>query len=302
MSNLYYALQTWTKNTLARAENNQSLSAAIVAAFDKVPAQLDLEKGLVGYKATAGAADVYTVTSTYPIVAYTEGHHARLKIHATNTGASTVNFDTLGAKSIKLPDGSNPAAGDLLLDAILDITYDGTNYKMNTVLSSATAAAASATAAAADAVSTAADVVSTNADVVSTNADVVTAAASAEAAANSAKTVLMIAVSDETTAITTGTAKVTFRMPFALTLTAVRASLGTVSSSGIPTVDINEGGSTILSTKLTIDASEKTSTTAAAAAVISDTALADAAEITIDIDVAGTGAKGLKVYLIGDPA
>lgn len=35
---------------------------------------------------------------------------------------------------------------------------------------------------------------------------------------------------------------------------------------------------------------------------ISDPNLADDAEITIDIDVAGTGAAGLKVYLIGDPA
>jgi hypothetical protein len=65
------------------------------------------------------------------------------------------------------------------------------------------------------------------------------------------------------------------------------------------TVDINEGGSTILSTKLSIDANEKTSTTAATAAVISDTALANDSEITFDIDAAGTGAKGLKVALIG---
>jgi len=108
-----------------------------------------------------------------------------------------------------------------------------------------------------------------------------------------------VALSDETTAITTGTAKVTIRMPFAMTLTGVRASLTTVSSSGLPTVDINEGGTTILSTKLTLDASEKTSTTAATAAVISDTALADDAEITFDIDVAGTGAAGLKIWLIG---
>jgi hypothetical protein len=111
--------------------------------------------------------------------------------------------------------------------------------------------------------------------------------------------VIGIAVSDEETALTTGTAKVTFRMPFAMTLTAVRASLSTASTSGLPTFDINEGGTTILSTKLTIDANEKTSTTAATAAVISDTGLADDAEITIDIDVAGTGAKGAKVYLIG---
>lgn len=114
--------------------------------------------------------------------------------------------------------------------------------------------------------------------------------------------VIIIAVGDETTALTTGTAKVTFRMPFAMTLSAVRASLTTVSSSGLPTIDINEAGSTILSTKLTIDASEKTSTAAATPAVISDTALADDAEITIDIDVAGTGAAGLKVALIGTRA
>lgn len=110
---------------------------------------------------------------------------------------------------------------------------------------------------------------------------------------------LCIACSDESTAITTGTAKVTFRMPFAMTVTGVRSSVNTVSSSGLVTVDINEGGTTILSTKLSIDASEKTSTAAATAAVISDTALADDAEMTIDIDAAGTGAKGLKVWIIG---
>jgi len=114
-----------------------------------------------------------------------------------------------------------------------------------------------------------------------------------------AQEVIVVAISDETTAIATGTAVVTFRMPFAMTLTAVRASLSTASTSGTPTFDINEGGTTILSTKITIDANEKTSTTAATAPVISDTALADDAEMTIDVDVAGTGAKGAKVYLIG---
>lgn len=115
---------------------------------------------------------------------------------------------------------------------------------------------------------------------------------------------LVLAASDETTALTAGTAKLTFRMPYAMTLTAVRASLTTAQASGsIFTVDINESGTSVLSTRLTIDNTEKTSTTAAAAAVISDTALADAAEITVDIDQIGDGtAKGLKVYLIGVPA
>jgi hypothetical protein len=108
-----------------------------------------------------------------------------------------------------------------------------------------------------------------------------------------------VAASDETTDLTTGTAKTTFRMPGNVTLTAVRANINTVSSSGLVTVDINQGGATILSTKITIDVGEKTSTTAATPPVISTSALTDDSEMTIDIDVAGTGAKGLKVWLIG---
>jgi hypothetical protein len=111
---------------------------------------------------------------------------------------------------------------------------------------------------------------------------------------------LVIAISDETTAITTWTAKATFRMPYAFTLTDVRASLWTASSSWLPTFDINEWGVSILSTKITIDATEKTSTTAVTAPVISDSTLADDAEITIDIDVAWTGAAWAKIYLIGN--
>jgi hypothetical protein len=112
---------------------------------------------------------------------------------------------------------------------------------------------------------------------------------------------IQAAASDETTALTTGTAKVTFRMPHAMTLTAVRASLTTAQASGsIFTVDINQSGSSVLGTKLTIDNTEKTSVTAATPATITTSALTDDAEITIDIDQIGNGtATGLKITLIG---
>lgn len=115
---------------------------------------------------------------------------------------------------------------------------------------------------------------------------------------------MTIACSDETTALTTGTAKVTFRMPRAVTLSAVRASVTTAPTGSVLTVDINEGGTSILSTKLTIDATEKTSTTAATPPVISDASLADDAEMTIDIDTVGStvAGAGLKVTLIGTQA
>ena len=123
-----------------------------------------------------------------------------------------------------------------------------------------------------------------------------------EGMASSLTQSFIVAASDETTALTTGTAKATFRMPYAFTLTAVRASLTTAgSTSGVTTIDINEGGSSVLSTLITIDQGELTSTTAATPPVISDAALADDAQMTIDIDGLSGGATetGLKVTLIG---
>jgi hypothetical protein len=120
----------------------------------------------------------------------------------------------------------------------------------------------------------------------------------------SAPQVIPIAVSDETTALTAGTGKVTFRMPYAFLLTAVRASLTTAQTSGaILTIDVKEAGVSIFSTKPTFDNTEKSTVTAATPSALSDTALADDAEITVDISQIGDGtAKGLKVYLIGVPA
>ena len=112
-------------------------------------------------------------------------------------------------------------------------------------------------------------------------------------------------------AITTGDGKACFRVPSALNaynLVTVAASLSTVSSSGIPTVQLRRSrrasattrtDADMLSTKLTVDASEFDSVDAAAAAVI-DAANDDVNtgdNIYIDVDVAGTGAKGLFVEL-----
>lgn len=116
---------------------------------------------------------------------------------------------------------------------------------------------------------------------------------------------IIIACSDETTDLTTGTAKTTFRMPYAFTVTEVRASVTTAPVGSTITVDINEntggGATSILSTVISIDANEKTSETAATPPVVSDSSIADDSEITIDIDQIGstTAGAGLKVYLIG---
>lgn len=112
----------------------------------------------------------------------------------------------------------------------------------------------------------------------------------------------IIACSDETTAVTAGTGKASFRMPYAFTVTNVYLSATTAATGAtLLTVDINESGTSIISTKLTLDASELTSTTAATPAVISDASIAADALMTIDFDSVGNtiAGAGVKVTIVG---
>lgn len=113
---------------------------------------------------------------------------------------------------------------------------------------------------------------------------------------------IVIACSDEFSALIAGTERTSFRMPYAFTVTGVRGTVGTAATgTDLLTVDINTNGSTIISTKLTFDAGEKTTTTAATPAVISVPSLSDDDLITIDIDQIGSilPGRGLKITLLG---
>ena len=116
---------------------------------------------------------------------------------------------------------------------------------------------------------------------------------------------ISIALGDESTvlaAASTSVPVVSFHMPYGFTLTDVKVGC-TVAGTGaaLLTVDVHEAGTTVLSTKVTVDATEKTSGTAATAMVISDSALAVDSLIEIFVDVVDTNnvAAGVKVYLIG---
>tara|TARA_R110001592_G_scaffold4377_2_gene24711 strand:+ start:729 stop:1376 length:648 start_codon:yes stop_codon:yes gene_type:complete len=106
----------------------------------------------------------------------------------------------------------------------------------------------------------------------------------------------IICASDETTAITTGDDKVKFAMPYAFTLTKIKAHLSTASSSGNVLVQVTEAGAgnNITSGDIALNTGTAYATTS-----LADASLAADAVIGINIDGAGTGAKGLKVTLIG---
>lgn len=113
---------------------------------------------------------------------------------------------------------------------------------------------------------------------------------------------LYIPLSDDTTALTTGAAKYTFRMPFACTIDAVRLNAITAPTGAAILVDVNESGSTIFSTRPSIAISAKTSV-GGTPAVLTDTTIADDAEMTVDIDQVGStiAGAGLKLILYVTP-
>lgn len=121
--------------------------------------------------------------------------------------------------------------------------------------------------------------------------------------------VIQLKVFDDVTNILTGDGRLIFCVPSSLNgynLVDAQAYVTSVSSSGLPTVqlrNINNGNSDMLSTRMTIDTTEFTSYTAATPRVI-NLAKDDVSTgqlIAIDVDVAGTGAKGLGVNLTFGP-
>lgn len=105
----------------------------------------------------------------------------------------------------------------------------------------------------------------------------------------------VVTVQLESGAISTGTGKAYYRMPWAATLTGVKANCNNNVTS-LVTVDVNEGLTSVLSTKLTIDNGESSSLTATTPAVISDSDIANDALLTFDVD-GGTGTGPLTVTL-----
>jgi alpha-tubulin suppressor-like RCC1 family protein len=83
------------------------------------------------YKESAGsAADVYLLEADDDLAdvwRLKNGMRFRFKVVNANTGASTVNINSLGAKDLKLNGGSALAGGELVVNQNAEIVFDETN-------------------------------------------------------------------------------------------------------------------------------------------------------------------------------
>src|SRR3990167_7166570 len=85
----------------------------------------------VYYPTVGGTGDAITLSGgTAAITAYGAGQRFQFIAGSANTGATTVNVDTVGAKSIKRRDLTALSAGDIIASALVEITYDGTQFQL----------------------------------------------------------------------------------------------------------------------------------------------------------------------------
>ncbi|MGN7829740.1 glycine-rich domain-containing protein [Agrobacterium radiobacter] len=112
---------------------NMLLQSGITPDTDKL---LDLARavqaGKVNYAAIGGSANALTMTLSPAPASWSVliGTPIRGIITTTNTGACTLNVNGLGAKPIKIDNGSDPIAGDLKSGSVAVFIYDGTNVQI----------------------------------------------------------------------------------------------------------------------------------------------------------------------------
>lgn len=82
----------------------------------------------IPFATTAGSANTYTVSTNPTLPNLVAGVAIAIKIHAQNTGASTLNWNGKGAKSIKKVNGNDVASGNLRLNGVYTLRYDGVNF------------------------------------------------------------------------------------------------------------------------------------------------------------------------------
>lgn len=91
------------------------------------------------YTTSTTAANTYTATLTPAPTAYTAGMRVNLKFTNHNTGACTINLNSLGAKSIVTKAGTALAGSEIADGMVAELIYDGTNFQLQSESSEWTA-------------------------------------------------------------------------------------------------------------------------------------------------------------------
>lgn len=116
------------------------------ANFTQLATAVNSTLNFTNYAVDSGAANAYAVSFASPAtVSYTAGLTISFKAANANSGASTLNVNSLGTKSIVTPAGSALSSGAIASGQVATVVYDGTNFQLQSVVASGGSAGGSTT-------------------------------------------------------------------------------------------------------------------------------------------------------------
>ena len=97
--------------------------------FTQIATFLNSTNNFSNYLTDTGAANAIVVTTPTSVTAtYTAGLMLVVKVVAANTGATTINVNSLGLKNVTYPSTSALSANALLTGSLALVVYDGTQF------------------------------------------------------------------------------------------------------------------------------------------------------------------------------
>lgn len=103
----------------------------IGAEFDAIEAEFTNVQNAANITLTSvSGTNIITATAPSPFAAYATGQTFRFTAAGANTGAVTLNLNSVGAKAITKNGTTALAAGDIASDAVVEVTYDGTQFQL----------------------------------------------------------------------------------------------------------------------------------------------------------------------------
>ncbi len=116
-----------TPGTRARASAINNALSDVDDSFALLPTNVQIKAGTINYGTDTGTADAHVVALPDAPTSYIDGMQVLFKAAGSNTGAPTINVNSLGVKSITRHDGTTPSAGDISVNKITELRYNQTS-------------------------------------------------------------------------------------------------------------------------------------------------------------------------------
>lgn len=144
MANTYYIFSPeFVPGQKVRSDEMNIQLSAIEVAFDLMPTDNEaILRGTTYLGVDSGTANAVEITLTDPRTDYQDGDQITWKATNTNTGATTIDIDTVGAVALVGADGTPLGAGDVATGLYYTAIFDLTNNRWQMLGASAAALAA----------------------------------------------------------------------------------------------------------------------------------------------------------------